>query len=69
MEDMTMDNDLLDRLGNVSMNLHERARALSHPEQDHDMALLMSSQAICMEALRALGQEIAELKVSHQEKR
>ena len=57
-----MNDDLRDRLNNLSVTLHQRALALSHPGQDEDIATIMSSLAVIMEALRVLGEEINALR-------
>lgn len=50
-----MDDDTIARLNIISDELHTRAIALSHPNQDHDVAKLMSALAVTMEAVRAIG--------------
>ncbi|MDQ0320034.1 hypothetical protein QO002_002172 [Pararhizobium capsulatum DSM 1112] len=50
-----MDEDLIARLGSIGEELHTRALALAHPDQNHDLALIMSGLALTIEAVRSLG--------------
>lgn len=50
-----MDDDLRNRLSTQSERLHKRALELSHPNQDHDMATVMSALAVISEALVSLA--------------
>jgi hypothetical protein len=57
-----MDFDLRNRLDGTSLRLHERARALAHPDRDHDMSSMMSAMALALESMRALADDIASIE-------
>ncbi|CAN7709008.1 hypothetical protein [Neorhizobium sp. LjRoot104] len=53
-----MDEDTFEQLSTMSKNLHKRALALSQQGKDDDLAMLMSAQAMTMEAVKSLGQAL-----------
>jgi hypothetical protein len=55
---MTMDETTFEQLGTMSQQLHKRALALSHQGKDADLAMLMSAQAVTMEAVKSLGEAL-----------
>ena len=56
-----MNEMIIARLNAHSERLHTRAIELAHPDQDHDLSLMMQSLAITMEAVRALGVTVNRL--------
>ena len=56
-----MNEDIIERLNAVSQRLHTRSLELAHPDQDHDLSLIMQSLAITMEAVSALGATVNRL--------
>jgi hypothetical protein len=57
-----MNVDLRDRIESLIRQLHERALALSHPNKDKDIAQMISAHAVCLEALRAISDDVADLR-------
>ncbi|CDN58195.1 Hypothetical protein RG1141_PA13630 (plasmid) [Neorhizobium galegae bv. officinalis bv. officinalis str. HAMBI 1141] len=53
-----MDEDTFAQLSSMSQNLQKRALALSHQGKDADLAMLMSAQAVTMEAVKSLGEAL-----------
>ena len=53
-----MDENTFAQLSTMSQHLQERAMALSHQERDADLAMLMSAQAVTMEAVKSLGEAL-----------
>jgi division protein CdvB (Snf7/Vps24/ESCRT-III family) len=51
-----MNEDMIQRLGTISSQLHMRSLELSHPGQDNDLASVMQALAVTMEAVSAIGQ-------------
>lgn len=58
---ITMNDETLTQLDTVSQQLHARSRALSQPDKDNDIAILMSALAVTMEAVRSLGENMNQL--------
>ncbi|KAF5883135.1 MULTISPECIES: hypothetical protein [Rhizobium] len=56
-----MKHETLSRLDTISQQLHARSRALSQPDKDNDIAILMSALAVTMEAVRSLGEDMNQL--------
>ncbi|MBY5312006.1 hypothetical protein GR210_20465 [Rhizobium leguminosarum] len=56
-----MNDETLTQLDTVSQQLHARSRALSQPDRDNDIAILMSALAVTMEAVRSLGEGMNQL--------
>ncbi|QKK15086.1 hypothetical protein [Rhizobium indicum] len=56
-----MNDETLTQLDTVSRQLHARSRALSQPDKDNDIAILMSALAVTMEAVRSLGEDMNQL--------
>ncbi|MBY5365746.1 MULTISPECIES: hypothetical protein [Rhizobium] len=56
-----MHDETVTQLDRVSQQLHARSRALSQPNKDNDIAILMSALAVTMEAVRSLGEDMNQL--------
>ncbi|MDR9771183.1 hypothetical protein RJJ65_00615 [Rhizobium hidalgonense] len=56
-----MSVETMTQLDTVSQQLHARSRALSQPDQDNDIAMLMSALAVTMEAVRSLCEDMNQL--------
>ncbi|WP_027667414.1 hypothetical protein [Rhizobium leguminosarum] len=56
-----MNNETIMQLDTVSQQLHARSRALSQPDKDNDIAILLSALAVTMEAVRSLGEDMNQL--------
>lgn len=56
-----MNEEILNRLAATSHQLHMRSLALSHPNQDQDLASMMQALAITMEAVRSLGLTVNQM--------
>jgi hypothetical protein len=63
-EEFELDQDTIARLNTISQELHTRAIALSHPNQDHDIAQIMSALAVTMEAVRSIGVTLNQMNAS-----
>ncbi|MBG6178728.1 hypothetical protein IWQ55_006589 [Labrenzia sp. EL_208] len=55
---MALSEDLMNRLADTQRRLQDRSLALSHPDQDHDMALVMVALHLLIEAELARSTEI-----------
>lgn len=53
-----IDDDLLDRLKTNQEKLQKRALEQAHPGKDPDLSLLMTAQALQIEALKALIEKV-----------
>ncbi|MBC2803880.1 hypothetical protein ELI49_10430 [Rhizobium ruizarguesonis] len=56
-----MNDETIMQLETVSQQLHARSRALSQPDNDNDIAILMSALAVTMEAVRSLSEDMNQL--------
>jgi hypothetical protein len=56
-----MNDEIIMQLETVSQQLHARSRALSQPDQDNDIAILMSALAVTMAAVRSLCEDMNQL--------
>ncbi|NKK64484.1 hypothetical protein [Rhizobium leguminosarum] len=56
-----MNDETIMQLDTVSQQLHARSRALSQPDKDNDIAILLSALAVTMEAVRSLGEDMNQL--------
>ncbi|WEZ83516.1 hypothetical protein P6U16_01270 [Rhizobium sp. 32-5/1] len=56
-----MNEDIIAQLNIHCERLHTRAQELAGPDNDHDLALMMKSLAITMEAVGALGVTVNRL--------
>ncbi|QIO51778.1 hypothetical protein HA461_11560 [Rhizobium leguminosarum bv. trifolii] len=56
-----MNDETIMQLETVSQQLHARSRALSQPDNDNDVAILMSALAVTMEAVRSLSEGMNQL--------
>ncbi|QKK23756.1 hypothetical protein [Rhizobium hidalgonense] len=56
-----MNVETMTQLDTVSQQLHARSRSLSQPDQDNDIAMLMSALAVTMEAVRSLCEDMNQL--------
>ncbi|MDV4154611.1 hypothetical protein ACCT14_07335 [Rhizobium brockwellii] len=56
-----MNDETIMQLETVSQQLHARSRALSQPDNDNDVAILMSALAVTMEAVRSLSEDMNQL--------
>jgi len=56
-----MNNEIILQLDTVSQQLHARSRALSQPDKDNDISILMSALAVTMEAVRSLCEDMNQL--------
>ncbi|TAV73795.1 hypothetical protein [Rhizobium leguminosarum] len=56
-----MNDETIMQLETVSQELHARSRALSQPDNDNDVAILMSALAVTMEAVRSLSEDMNQL--------
>ncbi|WP_210251709.1 hypothetical protein [Neorhizobium galegae] len=57
-----MDEDTFAQLSAMSQNLQKRALALSHQGKEADLAMLMSAQALTMEAVKSLGEALNRIR-------
>ncbi|EJT05293.1 hypothetical protein [Rhizobium sp. CCGE 510] len=56
-----MNAETMTQLETVSQQLHARSRALSQPDMDNDIAMLMAALAVTMEAVRSLCEDMDQL--------
>ncbi|MBY5364318.1 hypothetical protein HFO97_31125 [Rhizobium leguminosarum] len=56
-----MNDEIMTQLDTISQQLRARSRALSQPDKDNDIAILMSALAVTVEAVRSLGEDMNQL--------